>query len=155
MKTFEIFFNNGKDDSEDFKVTKKAASISALINALNPQYMFNDYHAFSEKEFCLTGPCRELDDLFNLTHEQVEYVDEYLEQGWIGAREIEDDEAKTYQIYNSASGHILGEYQGISELDAYRNMLRDAGYDENSDDEVSHWSAIENDIIVKEINNEE
>jgi hypothetical protein len=58
---------------------------------------------------------------------------------------------KAFSIVNLTSGHYLGIFQGESELIAYRAMLTDAGYDENSEDSVSQWSGIPDDMRVKEV----
>jgi hypothetical protein len=91
MSTFEIFFNNGKDDAEGFKFEMGADSIDQLVKKLE-RYMIVDYNAFpfSEKgnEYCLIGNYRDLDVLFGLNDDQIEYVDEYIDTGYVCAREI-------------------------------------------------------------------
>lgn len=56
-----------------------------------------------------------------------------------------------YTIENTDSGIILGIYEGENELDAYQEMLRDAGYDSPSD-LPSHmsWDEIPKDLSVTE-----
>jgi hypothetical protein len=54
---------------------------------------------------------------------------------------------KNYEIENTTSGAVLGIYEGIDELAAYRSMLVDAGYDSSHKD----WNEIPQYMAVIEV----
>mgnify|MGYP003441901739 FL=1 len=56
----------------------------------------------------------------------------------------------TYEISNKASGHVLGEYQGVTERDALDALARDAGYD-NYDDAYRQGLMDENDLTLSPV----
>jgi hypothetical protein len=92
MKTFEIFWNNGRADGEDFKITKVAEDIDCLLQLMQ-SYNCNDYHAFDDNEYCFVGPYRDLDELFGIEDDEdaIAYINRTLEDGWIGFREVSED----------------------------------------------------------------
>ena len=53
-----------------------------------------------------------------------------------------------YTIYNSTSGMELGDYEGTDELDAYRKMMLDAGYD-GVDQYGDPLDEVQYDVVVK------
>lgn len=91
MKSFVLFFNTGKDDSECFPTTRHDSSVGALINALSTENLLMGlgYVGVGPDTYALEL-CDDYDlcALFDKSHH--EFILEHKAEGWAGIREVQE-----------------------------------------------------------------